>query len=102
MKANDVAFLLSKRYEMNDIGVSVPVDVKKKVRCTIQSVSASEWMDAGRIGLKPEIRLTMFAGDYAGELEVEHEGTRYRVYRTYQARREIELYLERKAGVNNE
>jgi hypothetical protein len=41
----------------------------------------------------------VFFGDYAGEKIVEYNGTRYTIYRTYQARNDlIELYVERREG----
>ena len=68
--------------------------------CNITGVSAAEFFEAGRAGIRPEYRVTVFAFDYNGESIVELEGVRYGVYRTYlESGEDIELYLERKAGV---
>ena len=69
--------------------------------CSVRSVSASEFFDGGRNGLNPDFQISMFAPDYNGERTVEFEGKRYGVYRTYKQRNDIiELYVERKGGVN--
>ena len=82
------------------MGQQVPTETSRNVFCNISSVTAAEWFEAGKAGLKPEYKCTMFAPDYDGEDTVELAGTKYGVYRTYLGRNEtIELYLERKAGV---
>ena len=100
MDRSNVLVLVSQTYQMDDIGQQVPVETTREVFCNIASISRAEWFDAGRSGLKPEYRATMFAYDYAGETYAELDGVRYSVYRTYLGSNEtIELYLERKAGV---
>ncbi len=65
----------------------------------MQSVSSSEFFAASQIGLSPEMRFTMFAGDYNGETVIDHNGVNYSVYRTYQSAPDvIELYCQREAG----
>lgn len=92
--------LIKQTYQTDEIGQKVPVETEKEVFCSVSSVSGSEWFEAGRNGIKPEIKVTMFCPDYQGEEIVELDGTRYSVYRTYLAKHElIELYLEKKAGV---
>lgn len=90
----------SGQYEKDAIGQLVPIEVPRDVFCNITSVSASEFFEAGRAGIRPELRATLFAFDYNGEEIAELDGVRYGVYRTYLGKGEtIELYLERKAGV---
>lgn len=65
-----------------------------------ESVSQSEFYKGGEAGLKPEFRLTTAIIDYSGEKEVELDGKRYGIYRTYEVDKDyIELYCERKGGV---
>ena len=100
MDRSRVLTLVAMTYETDDIGQQVPKETKRNVFCNVTSVSASEWYDAGRAGMKAEYRATMFVYDYHGEEIVELDGVRYGVYRTYLGRNEmIELYLERKAGI---
>lgn len=90
----------SGRYEQDDLGQLVTNEALRDVFCNVTSVSASEFFEAGRAGIRPELRATLFAFDYHGETVVELEGVRYGVYRTYLGKGEtVELYLERKAGV---
>lgn len=99
MDRSRVLTLISTSYEKDDIGQQVPVETRRDVFCNVTSVSASEFFDAGKAGLKPEFRATMFVYDYGGEKTVELDGARYGVYRTYLGRNEtIELYLEQKVG----
>lgn len=100
MDRSRVLTLIGVTYEADSIGQQVPVETQRDVYCNVTSVSASEFFDAGRAGLKPEYRATLFVHDYGGEEIVELDGVRYGVYRAYLGRNEtIELYLERKAGV---
>lgn len=76
-------------------------ETARQVFCSVQSVTASEFFEAGRNGLNPEYRFTVFFGDYNGEKIVEYKGKRYGVYRTYQAKTDtLEIYVERKGGTN--
>lgn len=100
MDKSRVLTLISTSYTKDAIGQQVPKEKKRDVFCNVSSVSLSEWSDAGQAGLNPEYRATMFAPDYEGEEIAELDGIRYGIYRTYLGRNEeIELYLERKAGV---
>ena len=73
---------------------------RRDVFCQKQSVSRNEFFLGGQNGLKPEYKVTMFSPDYNGAKEVEFEGKRYGIYRTYLRQDELlELYLERKTGV---
>lgn len=92
--------LISYTYTTDSIGQKVAQDTSRMVYCNLRSVSRSEWMQAGQMGLKPSFQASMFAYDYNGEKEVELKGKRYGVYRTYFSANDIiELYLEEKAGV---
>lgn len=100
MDRSNVLTLINMSYQPDGLAQLVPAETKRDVFCNISSVSASEWFDAGRNGLKAEYRATMFAHDYNGELIVEYENVRYAIYRTYLGKNDtIELYLERQGGV---
>ena len=43
-------------------------------------------------------KVTVFYGDYDGELSVEYEGIEYSVYRTYVEGDNVELFLRKDAG----
>ena len=101
MDRSNIAELISVTYSVDALAQRIPVEENRTVFCNIASVSQQEFFEAGRNGLKPEYRLTMFAGDYNNEMIAVINGQRYSVYRTYYGRNDsVELYLERKAGTD--
>ena len=77
--------------------------IRRKVFARVESVSRSEFFEAGRNGLSPDFKFTMFAYDYNGEKIVEYHGKRYAVYRTYLGRDDkLELYVQQEGRTNGE
>lgn len=102
MDRSNVVKLVGVTQAQDEFGVWRATPTEREVFCDVESVTRAEFFDAGRNGLNPEYRVTMFFGDYAGEDTVILNGKAYGVYRTYHARTDaIELYVERKGGVNN-
>ena len=100
MDRSNIVTLISVKHEKDAIGNHIPVETKRDVYCNIASVSGTEWMEAGRIGIVPQYKLTVFEYDYQGEEIAELNGKRYGIYRTYLGKNEnLELYLQRIAGV---
>lgn len=92
-------YLVGVTREQNSIGEWISTESLRKVYANVSSVSASEYFNASQIGLNPDVRFTMFAPDYDGELIVEWNGKRYSVYRIYRASTDkMELYAQREAG----
>ena len=101
MDRSNVISLVSTNQTQDAFGVWRQTETKRDVFCQVYSVTRAEFFEAGRSGLNPEYRFTLFAGDYNGESIVIFNGKAYSVYRTYHARTdEIELYVERKGGSN--
>ena len=101
MDRSEVIYLIGISYTTDTLGQNIPVENSTMRYCQLSSVSQSEWFEAGRNGLKAEYRAVLDAEEYAGEEIAEINGIRYGVYRTYRTKSDtIELYLERKAGVN--
>ena len=97
-----IAYLIQKTYGNDEIGQMIPEsETSMEIFVTVESVSRREWSDAGKSGLNPEIKITTAFINYSGEKEVEYNGIRYVVYRSYHPSNtdQIELYLERKNGV---
>lgn len=100
MDRADTCFLIAETYKMDMLAQKIPVEEKKQVFCNVFSITRTEFYHAGQSGLSPELKLTVFYGDYNGETIVEFRGKRYSVYRTYTPDEEtVELYLVRKVGV---
>lgn len=92
-------YLVHETREQNGIGEWVSTETLRKTYANVSSISASEYFSASQIGLNPEVRFTMFAPDYDGELMVEYNGIRFAIYRIYRATTDkMELYAQREAG----
>lgn len=100
MDRSQLIKLVDLTYQTDEIGQQIPIESCRMLFCDVSSVSQSEISEAGRSGISPEYRATVYCREYHGEQIAEVNGVRYGIYRTYIARGEmIELYLERKAGV---
>ena len=95
-----IAYLIGKTITKNEYKQEVETDTRTEIMALYESVSQNEFYKAGEAGLRPEFRLTTAIIDYNGEKEVEYNGARYGIYRTYEVDKDyIELYCERKGGV---
>ena len=101
MDRSDVIELIPVAPYQDSMGVWHGTKTRKQVFCKVESATRAEFFDGGKNGLKPEYKVTMFSGDYNGEQSFIYNGNAYGVYRTYRAKTDIiELYAERKGGVN--
>lgn len=101
MDRSVVIFLVSETWTQDTYGIRRPTQTSRKVFAQKNSVTRSEFFEGGRNGLNPECIFTMFEGDYKGEKILVCQGVTYSIYRTYSTRNDtIELYAERKEGVN--
>lgn len=101
MDRSDIIYLISQSKYQDNTGVWRSTRSKRQVYCQVDSISQSEFFEAGRNGLNPSFRFTVFAPDYENESIVEYKSETYAVYRTYLRKNDyIELYCERKGGTN--
>ena len=94
--------LIQVTIEQDETGVPREIEgVPRPCFCRVESVTRAEFFEGGRNGLNPEFVFTMWDGDYHGESTLEYNGKRYGIYRTYHSDGDyVELYAERKGGVN--
>ncbi len=102
---NQKCILLSndeaERDEAGFVDESEETTLEKEVWCKVSSVSGKEIATFGQNDIKPALKVTLWADEYADEETVIVDGLAYGVYRTYRpGQDEVELYLERKGGVN--
>ena len=97
----DELTLIAQTITTDDYNVEVISESERTVLCEVFSITQSEFFAAANTELQPELRFTVFFGDYENESVVEFQGTRYAVYRTYRSGDYMELYVERKIGVQN-
>ena len=93
---NDVITLISVTRTVDAIGDPVEVETRVDVFAASRSVGMRETYEAMAVGLKPE-RVFVLADyyDYDDQEEIEHEGIRYRVLRTYRKDVELEIVVTR-------
>ena len=101
MDRSDVITLIKTTYTRDQYGIDQPAETGREIFCQVDSVTRAEFYDAGRNGLNPEFKFTVFGPDYDGEEVIQYNGLRYAVVRTYRTRSDsMELYAERKGGTN--
>lgn len=100
MDEDVIAYLIGYTVTLNDYKQEVTTETRSQIFAKKKSVSRTEFYNGGKAGLQPEFRLKTAVIDYNGELEVELDGVRYGIYRTYNVSADyIELYCEKKGGV---
>lgn len=91
--------LINYETEYDEIGQEIKVPVKTNILCAVKSIGRSEFYAAAQAGLKPEITFVIHGYEYNGEKEVEFEGQKYKVIRTYMKDfEEMELVCEKVIG----
>lgn len=94
--------LIAKTYTTDSIGQPTIAETTRDVICELRSVSGTEFSQARQNGINPQYVFILSMFDYKREQEVEFEGVRYSIYRTYIADdNTIELYAEVQTGVTN-
>jgi hypothetical protein len=82
--------------------------VEERVRSTVfgdvDSVTQTEFFSGGRLGLQPQLKITIYDFEYHDEPIVQIDQKCYSVYRTYLVpdSDKIELYVEEKGGTKDE
>lgn len=92
------AVLVAEEITYDDIGQPVRTETEREIMCTVSGITRTEWAEAGKLGMDPQVKLITPAFNYNGERTVIFEGKRYGVYRTFVSTDRLELYLEKKAG----
>lgn len=96
---NDILTLIQQSKTFDEYGDPVTTEAARQVFCKLGSIGQKEFYQAQAIGLQPEVRFTLADYlDYNGEMLVEHDGTRYRVLRTYRAGQQLELTVYREVN----
>lgn len=81
---------------MTEIITLIEGDSRRIVFCALRSVGHTEFYEAHAIDYHPELKFVLADYlEYNGETIVEHEGTLYRVLRTYRTGQELELTVGR-------
>lgn len=91
--------LLTIEYTQDDLGEWTETRTEADVFARIESITMSEFYQAGMQGFKPEFKFTVWMNEYGGQNLLEYKDKTYTIYRTY--RRDdgrIELYVTERKG----
>ena len=85
------------------VGETSDDDEITSVFAEVDPVGRNEYEAAGQMGMKAQYKFTVWVAEYNGQEEVEYDGKRLSIYRTYGARRDdkTELYTAERAGNGN-
>ena len=83
-------------------GETKEADQKTDIFAEIESTGRDEFVAAGQKGFKATKKFTIWANEYDDQPEVEYNGKRLSIYRTYGPRKDdkIELYAAERIGNN--
>lgn len=91
--------LVGKTYISDAIGNMTEQETITNVFANLKSISAKEFFDGGQNGLKPDKKFIVREFEYNEQNEIDFDGVRYSVYRTYSKEDGfVELYTEKKVG----
>lgn len=90
---DEVAFLIKKQAKSKTSdGYDAIQEIKTEVFVKEKATSRNEFYQAARAGMRIDKTLVMSRWDYSGEVQLEHDGNRYKIERTYPLNaEEIEL-----------
>lgn len=96
---NNEVTLISKTYEFDEFYNQVPYESRRKILCSENTVTRYEFYIASEQGLNPSLSLFIHPYEYNNEDELEYNGNRYSIIRTFQKDFEnLELVCEVKAN----
>jgi hypothetical protein len=93
-----VISLVTLTYTKDDLQQQVATPLTRDVFANEFTISASEFYEAGRAGMKPEREFEIRAEDYDDESLASVDGVAYQVVRTIRKGQWVRLVLERKVG----
>ena len=91
--------LLTIEYTQDDLGEWTETTTETEVFARVESVSMSEFYQAGMQGFKPDYKFTVWLTEYNGQELLKYNEKIYSIYRSY--RRDdgrLELYVSEKKG----
>lgn len=95
--------LITETQAQDSIGQLITSESTVDVIGEVKSVSQSEYMQGRQDGLSPSFVFLVSIFAYSGQTIVSYNGSRYSIYRTYEAdENTIELYCEREVGSTGE
>ena len=95
--------LVSIEYTQDDLGEWTETQTKTEVFGLVESVSMSEFYQAGMQGFKPEFKVDVWMNEYNDQELLEYKDKLYTIYRTYRrSDGRTELYVTERKGEEND
>ena len=86
----------------DSIGQPIVTETAREILVEYQSVTSNEFFIGKQSGLSPSFRFRVDRFGYKGERIIEFNGTRYTIYKTYEADNNfVDLYAEEELGETN-
>lgn len=98
----DVVVLIKEATVKDEIGQDITAPERREVFAEEAGIARTEFFAAGQTGIKPACMFKIRAIDYDGEEVIEHNNAPYKIYRTYPKGEMMELYCERRGGLNGD
>lgn len=96
-----VITLIAKAITQNEVKAIVETETTREVFCEVDSVGRSDFYQAQQSGLDLSYVFVTDAANYQGERELEYNGERYAVTRTYlRDGDKLEIYAGTAVGLN--
>lgn len=91
--------LYTETLSKDSVGQTIKSSSVVKIMAVRESISQTEFFKAEEAGLRPEFKLIVYSGDYAGQTRLNIDNDDFTVYRTYKpCRDKIELYVGERVG----
>lgn len=96
---DDLVTLVAQTYVQNEIGEQVPRETCTEVLCSVESVTRSEWVAAGKMELQPSLCVKTNRANYEGQSKLVHSNINYSIYRVFYPPDSdgVELYCKEEA-----
>lgn len=99
MNIAEKIYLLTIAYAIDAIGQRKETASETPVFAMVESISMSEFFQAGEIGLKPDLKFTIWLTEYEGQENLRYKSDIYSIYRTYRRKDgRVELYAQKRVG----
>ena len=95
--------LVSIEYTQDDLGEWIETRTNTEIFGWVESISMSEFYQAGMQGLEPDYKITIWAQEYGNQELIEYKDKIYNVYRTYRRKDgRLEMYVTERKGEEKE
>lgn len=85
----------------NAYGEDIDTETQAQVFASLSDVGRAEFFRASELALAPQFIARTAAINYSGQRILDYGGQRYAIYRTYVDGDYVELYCEKKAGLQD-